>query len=350
MTRFLLTLVLSVAAFAANANLSVEQLSKFIRSSINLKLPDKQVAQYLHTITLREKLDDATIEEYQTWGAGPKTVEMLKTLGTSSNSLPAPLPPAPVAAAAPIPSPDSIEQKRIIAAVREYALNYSKQLPNFICTQVTRRYIDPTGKESWRHMDTINAKLSFFEQKETYTIISVNDRATQLPMDKLGGTTSSGEFGTQLREIFEPSTETEFEWERWATLRGRRAYVFAYRVYQEHSQYHMEYNKTQSIVPGYKGLIYVDKDNEMVVRVTLDPDVPPAFPVQNAVTTLDYEITKIGDSEFMLPLRAGLRSRVGQDLTKNEIEFRLYRKFGAESSITFDTPEALPDDKLKEKP
>ena len=37
-------------------------------------------------------------------------------------------------------------------------------------------------------------------------------------------------------------------------------------------------------------------------------------------------------------------------MTKNDIEFRLYRKFGTESTIKFETPDPLPEDQTKEKP
>ena len=36
-------------------------------------------------------------------------------------------------------------------------------------------------------------------------------------------------------------------------------------------------------------------------------------------------------------------------LTKNILEFHLYRKFGADTSVTFDTPEAMSDEKTKEE-
>jgi hypothetical protein len=52
----------------------------------------------------------------------------------------------------------------------------------------------------------------------------------------------------------------------------------------------------------------------------------------------------------MLPLRAEVRMRSGKDLVKNEVEFRLYRKFGADTSITFDTPEPLAPDLTTEEP
>jgi hypothetical protein len=37
-------------------------------------------------------------------------------------------------------------------------------------------------------------------------------------------------------------------------------------------------------------------------------------------------------------------------MTWNEAEFHLYRKFGADTTITFDTPDELPADKTQEQP
>jgi hypothetical protein len=47
-------------------------------------------------------------------------------------------------------------------------------------------------------------------------------------------------------------------------------------------------------------------------------------------------------------LRATVRLREAKLLTRNEVEFRLYRKFSAEASIAFDA-EAL-EDKPPERP
>jgi hypothetical protein len=65
---------------------------------------------------------------------------------------------------------------------------------------------------------------------------------------------------------------------------------------------------------------------------------------------LDYDLASIGAQEFMLPLKAQVRMRQGKLLAKNDVEFRLYRKFTAEAEIKYDTPDALPDDKTKEQP
>ena len=351
--RAVLVLVTAVClAATAELKLTVDQLVAFIRSAVQLKQPDRQVAEYLHHVKMTEKLEDRTIEELQGMGAGPKTAAALHDLRESSFNLPAAPPPAPKPAVIAIPGPDSIEQAKIIDEVRKYVLNYTKQLPNFICVQVTRRYIDPAGLEFWRLIDTITTRLSYFEQKEDYKVVLVNNQpVNDLPMERLGGTVSAGEFGSMMKEIFQRDAETRFGWEKWATLRGRRTYVFNYEVDQSHSKYHIIADRTLDIVPAYRGLIYVDKDTKMVTRITLNPyDLPVTFPIQQVKSVLDYDFTKIGDNEYMLPLKAVVTSRSTKYLTKNDVEFRLYRKFGTETTIKFETPEPLPEDKVKEKP
>ena len=128
-----------------------------------------------------------------------------------------------------------------LTTAREYARDYSKKLPNFICTQVTRRYEDPSGLEFWQSQDTVVEKLSFFEQKEDYKLLFVNNRAFTGTRERIGGTVTRGEFGTRLKEVFDPKSEAQFEWERWATLRGKRMHVFRYRIAQERSEYSVQY-------------------------------------------------------------------------------------------------------------
>src|SRR5438552_13800017 len=142
-----LALALSLSGIA-QMRMSVEQLLSFLRSSIQLKQDDRQVADYVKKIKLSNRLEERTIEELQGQGLGPKTVQALHDLSGATASLPAAPPPAPKPVAVPIPPPSVDEQKRVLDTARDNAINYVNRLPDFICTQVTRRYVDPTGKES----------------------------------------------------------------------------------------------------------------------------------------------------------------------------------------------------------
>jgi hypothetical protein len=352
--RCLLLLVTSLALTAAGEMpLTVAKLTEFIKSAVQMKQPDKQVAETLRHFRMTEKLDDRTIEDLQSLGAGPKTVAALKELGDASASLPEAAAPAPKPVVVPIPPPDSVEQAKIIDQARDYVANYTKSLPNFICVQVTRRDVDRAGNGSnWYHLDTITSKLTYDGHQEDYEVIMKNDQpVTNVKMEQLGGTVSAGEFGSMMAEIFDPQSQAQFSWDHWATLRGRRTYVFGYDIAQENSRYHMKEQETgKEVVPAYRGLVYIDKETNVVTKVTLNPyNIPADFPVHEAHETLDYDFQTIADTKYMLPLKAVLTSKLERFSTKNDIEFRLYRKFETGSTIKFDTPDPLPEDQTKEK-
>lgn len=359
MTRFFRHFCfLAVVAVAANAQMkiTVAELVSFIESSIKLKHDDVKVAEFVKKIKLDDKLDARTVEKLQGDGAGPRTVLALKGLMTESAALPAAPPPPPKPVYVPPPPPSSIEQKEILAQITDWAVNYSQNLPNFICLQVTRRYVDQTGKDNFRLIDTIAERLSYFEQKEDYKVVSKNGiPVTGMKHEQMGGATSSGEFGSLLNEIFSPSTQTEFEWDRWATLRGKRMYVYSFRVPQETSKYSIYADSVKrTIIAGYHGLIYADRDTKMVMRLTMQADNLPAdFPIQEVDLDMNYDYTTISGKSYLLPLKSELHSQEGRYLVKNETEFRLYNKFGTESEIQFDSsdvPDALPPDQNKEQP
>lgn len=363
----LLAAVFAVCVAAMGQSLSVDKLVAFLKSSQKLinegKMTDRELANYLVKVKLTERLEDRVIEDLMGDGAlGPRTLNALRTLRDQSQAFATARPITPEAKPTPIRPPSSEEQAAIISAARDYALNYSKSLPDFICTQVTRRYAAaPPGTRyggsagsdpSWYPLDTLTLKLSYFEQKEDYKLILVNNTVTTQDYKTLGGATSTGDFGTMMKEIFEPGTQARFEWDHWGTLRGRRVMAFAYHVPQSRSQWHINYDRKMDIVPAYRGLVYIDKQTRQITRVTLQAiDIPPSFPVRRAETILDYDFQEISGHTFLLPLKASTLMAADDYLTKNDAEFRVYRKYSAESDIKFDVtdvPAPLSEDKTRE--
>jgi hypothetical protein len=342
---------MTLAAYGQR-QMSVPDLVTFIKSSIQLRNDDRAVASTVRRLKLTSRLDAGTVEDLQGLGAGPQTLAALRELMTSSSVLPAAAPPPPPAPPVVIPPPGPAELKQILATITEKALDYTKSLPNFICAQVTTRSFDPSGTESWRQEDRIQEQLSYVDGKEDYKVVLVNNLpASNMTHEKLGGITSSGEFGTMLYQIFAPQTQAQFEWERWATLRGRRMYVFSFRVAQPNSDYSIKDETSgRSIVAGYHGLIYADAESKQIMRIKMDCDGLETFPINLVGLTLDYAPTKISEQSFVLPMAAEVRSRAGRQLGRNVIQFSLYRKFTSEATITFDTPDPIPEDQLKEQP
>ena len=131
---------------------------------------------------------------------------------------------------------------------------------------------------------------------ENYELVSVNNRVVNRPMEEVGGATSTGEFGSMLRELFEPKSGAMFSWARHSLLRGRPVYVFSFRVARNGSRWRLSYSGTrddptrQEIVTAYGGLLYVDKETERTLRIAMQAqDIPPSFrsrpPPRGSTTT-----------------------------------------------------------------
>ena len=342
--RLLLLLAAGVLISLAQQPLSYDQLRDIVRSSIRQGLTDKEVSQYLREQKLNFALTEPLIEEFVGWGIGPKTLNVLRELKPGTEGLPVP---NVNQSSGPLrrrpPPPSEQEQRRIIEEARRNALEYTDRLPDFVCLQITRRFVDPSGLEmDWLKYDEIKTRVSYFENHENYEVMSVNNKVTSRTMLELGGAISTGEFGSTLAELFSPSTEAEFRWARHSLLRGYGVYVFHLHVPRRRSRWQISFQGERKLIAGYRGLVYIDKETERVLRiVTKADDMPPDFPIQEVQQRLDYDLTDLSGREFLLPLKAQMRSRQGRTLTRNNTEFRLYRKFSVEATITFDEIEDL---------
>lgn len=350
--RILLLAFAAVSLAIAQTSITVAQLKQFVHSSVEKKFPDKQVVRYLKMYKLTDRLTDRDLMMIVAEGPGPETVEQLKEMQEATKSLPVPedmVKPA-TPPPAPMPAPPVADQERILAEAREIALDYTKRLPDFLCLQYTRRYMDPQGNDYFQQVDSVATRLSYFDQREDYKVISIGGKLSDKEFQKVGGAISSGEFGTMMKQIFEPETAAEFGFERWAKLDGRICLVYHYHVSRARSKWSIDYdNGAQVYSPAYSGSVFIDREVPVVMRLTLISEgIPTSFPIQEARTTLNYSYQDISGKPFLLPLNSEMRMRQGRLLVKNETEFRNYRKYSADAVITFDA-EAVgsPDPKQK---
>ncbi len=371
----------------AQMQMNVEQLVEFVRSEVALhQQSDKQIAAYIkQKVQLTEKLTDKTILDLEAQGAGPKTVQALQELRDKTAALKPPThdatySPATAAdntftagpatatlssAAPPIPPPSSVKQHEILDRIKEYAMSYSENLPNYMCVEVVRRAVDPNAGDHYRSIGNVLARVSYNGGSEKYQVYSINGHYEETTIEKAagtGGAISTGEFGSMMRAIFEPHTEAEFGWEKWTTLRERRMAVFNFFVDSGHSSYSISYSSgpsdEQRIITAYKGLVYADPDTGEIDRIKFVAiDIPKSFPVNEASEILDYDQAQISGQTYILPMRAVLYMTAGREKSRNEIEFRNYRKFDAGSVITYgkaempsEAPPPLPENKTEEQP
>jgi hypothetical protein len=230
-----------------------------------------------------------------------------------------------------------------LAAIREYASTYTKNLPNFTCTRLIRREITParpwmvSGFSSFR--DLIQDNLSFVDHKELHSLTSMDGTPIK---DQLVGTFSRGEFGNLLESLFDPNTNATFHWDRFATRGGRRMYVFDFRVPQLSGYTLLETNR--AIRVPYRGLIFADYETKAVMRIQLDCTGIPGDSEYKAVNlAIDYAPTNVAGEEFILPSRNELLVRKVDGDSRNEADYKSYRRFTSEATITYNSdPEVSP--------
>jgi hypothetical protein len=237
------------------------------------------------------------------------------------------------------PAPTSAEQDDLIGSMHRYAEQYVSNLPNFLCVQVTRQLEAGVMSEHWHKGDTLVYKLSFNQGNERRSLDLVNGKPAD-PTKRHWRTplVTEGEFGLLLSRVLGPGGETSFTWRGWETLRGKRVAVFDYSVDKEHSTLSLSLSDLAKAIVPYSGSVFADPSTGAVWRITDDAsEIPLALMTREISTTIDYDEKTIGDKTYLLPVEAVVSLLLERKKVRNEIEFQDYRKFEADSSITFGT-------------
>jgi VWFA-related protein len=248
---------------------------------------------------------------------------------------PPPRPPsqlAIVAPASPQPAPAQDEAQTTIDAARERAVSFSESLPNFVCTEVTKRSVDMNGDGKWKLRDTLVELLSYRERVETHTTLEVNGKASELDRAALKGTFSAGEFGGVLMAVFRASSKADFKWKETDMLNGEAVQVYDYRVDRANSTFSVTGSNGKQMVVGFHGQVFVDSGSRRARRITLTADDLPAdFPTHATSIAVDYDYVAIGGLKYLMPVSAELQLSQGRhEALVNTMEFRDYKRFNSD--------------------
>jgi hypothetical protein len=352
--RFLPALFLCAFLTAQVQSMTVGRLMEWLRNPATAKENDSELASFLSKVKLTERLDDKTLDSLR--GVvifGPKTMDALHRLRDQSKSLqepnaasvlPQPLPPVP----------NAEEQASIIDDARRYAIDYSEKLPNFFCYEREQRWAAPArtaAEPNWQTQDTIVKRVTYYGQKEDEKVLQHNNTYTTVDMKSLGGSQSIGDFGSMLRQVFDPQTAAIFEWRGWSRADKQLFMTFDFRVPLERSQYRLEV-EDHSIRTAYRGWVLLEARNHAVLRISVEAvNIPADFPLRSASDTVDYALEKIADQSYLLPVEADIYMGTVDTMTKNVKRFMSYRKYEVTDGITFDEKDLppLPTDPAQEK-
>jgi hypothetical protein len=224
----------------------------------------------------------------------------------------------------------------LLARSKEWAMTFTQGLPNYVCQQLTTRYMEQSRSSGWSPLDVVTAKVIYEDGHESYKEITVGGRKTNKSMMELGGSTSTGEFASVLQSLFE-GNRAQFKFSETTSVSKSPAGIYSFKVPLHNSDWTIIVGG-QALRPVYSGSVWIDKATAQVRRIEMGADnIPKDFPDDTVESAVDYDEVHLGTATFLLPVHAeNLACQRGTTIcTKNTIDFRDYHKYSGESTVVF---------------
>ncbi len=239
--------------------------------------------------------------------------------------------------------PDAAAQQSMLDGVKQTAARYQREVPDFLCTLLTKRFEDHGGSgKKFKQRDSDEVEFRYVGRRAYRTVLKVNNKPAK--QEPLTGFRSDGLLpliGFLPEWLLGPSAKTAFQWLRWDVTGGRRVAVFHLQLNPEDSKLPFSSGRG-TIMAGLDGAMYVDPMTSTVIRLELQLQIPPnaVLDVVACSFDLDYGPVMIAGQEFFLPIRTVVVMRNDLDvLLKNETEVVRYQKYAADTSVQFGDPE-----------
>jgi hypothetical protein len=238
----------------------------------------------------------------------------------------------------------------VIEAARAAASTFAQSLPDYIVKRTTTRYqglranrlTHEANVKTWRRVDNVSADVTYQQGDESYSHIEVDGKpANHLPTE---GAWAVNEFASALLGTLAQTSHARFTNQRPDTIMNRAAYHYDFAIDRSYSTWYLEAERARTsdavrYTPAYSGEIWFDRETKQVLRIIrLARDIPDDFPLDSVESINDFDSILIGDKKYMMPTRSEsyICERDNRACFRNENVFGNYRKFGADTSITFE--------------
>jgi hypothetical protein len=251
------------------------------------------------------------------------------------------------------------DPKALLLEARKQVMSTLTRLPRYLCTETVDREMRRPGvpldrgscddlaglqktgrwKLSKTASDRLRLDVAVSADNEMYSWVGEERFQDRTLADLVGGgATSTGAFATYLRSIF-GSNDAQFTFLRGSPSSNERLVEFGFAMPLEKSHLTVGDRQRHAVV-AYDGSFLVDRQTLSLVRLTVRAlRVPVELGICSDTTTLDYEVKKLNESEFLLPKKAqfDVVSWNGNELV-NRTAFSACHEFHGESALKFDVP------------
>ena len=225
----------------------------------------------------------------------------------------------------------------LLSHIRETMSGILQRQPNYTCTETIERTRQVVGSRA-RVEDTLRLEVALVDGKEMFAWPG----SKQFEDHDLGELVSTGMFGNGNFAIYARilflSNVAVFEDRGQTQLDGHPAWRYDFRVSSATGGSRLRVNDHEAVV-GFHGSFYADPATFEVRRIeVVAEDIPAELKILDAETVVDLGRLRIGDEEFLLPVRSQLMMAMPDVVDRNSIRFSSCRKFTGESVLLFDDP------------
>ncbi|HTS65188.1 MAG TPA: hypothetical protein VMH28_24365 [Candidatus Acidoferrales bacterium] len=236
----------------------------------------------------------------------------------------------------------------LLSRVQRHVREEIARLPDISCLETLQREHQAAGGKL-RPLDTVRIEVLSNGSHELYASPGERRFSEDHPVRFIGsGVIGDGFFGLYLKEVLINGT-VSYEYKGEEELAGRRLARYDFRLPLNLSGHRIIMPEGNGIV-GMRGSFWADPRTYDVARLEMDAvDFPPALPLTDAVTIIDYAPTTLAEGRtILLPVSGDFRmTKFSGEFDHNHMEFTHCRLFGAQSTISFAAPGAASEEPVR---
>jgi hypothetical protein len=229
--------------------------------------------------------------------------------------------------------------EELLKSIRGRIAAHLSQLHNYTCHVAIDRLLRSTSTSSFDHRDRVELEVAFVGDRELFSRAG-ESRFEDRPINEIVplGLVGNDAFGSHDDDVFSGDAAT-FKYAGSCKKDGHKTIRYNFRVPRESSRLLVKQNKSPDAAVGYQGSFWVDAETLDMVRLEWKADqIPPSVGLSSVEKSMRYQMVRIGNSDFLLPLHSELASldRLGNyHLNTTSLERCL--EFTGKSVVTYDT-------------
>ncbi len=234
----------------------------------------------------------------------------------------------------------SEDSELLLERIRARIAEHIAQLRNYTCHVAIDRLVRSAGFTSFDQRDRVELEVAFVGGRELFSRPG-EARFGAEPINQIVplGMIGNDAFGSHDYDVFSRDAAI-FKYAGSCNKDGHKTFRYKFSVRQSDSLLLVKQADTAGAMVGYHGSFWVDAETLDLVRLEWKTDhIPLSVGISSVEKSMRYKVSRIGDSDFLLPARADLASfdQAG-NYRLNMISLDRCLEFKGQSAITYGPP------------